>query len=113
MMPSLPTEKKSVAGEDKVEIMEKFAYLNMKTGMSHTELLNLPYKAFLSYLKHYQIFDLMSTEEGQKYLEQVERAKKTEPDFAKLRQVTGYKKRQVRNDGCSGSWRLSSGDRAR
>lgn len=93
MMPSLPTEKKSAAGENEgVEIMEKFAYLNMKTGMSHNELMNLPYKVFLSYLKHYQIFDLMSTEEGQKYLEQVERAKKTEPDFAKLRQVTGYKK---------------------
>lgn len=93
MMPSLPTEKKNVAGEDKgIEIMEKFAYLNMKTRMSHTELLNLPYKVFLSYLKRYQIFDLMSTEEGRKYLEQVERIKQTEPDFAKLRQVAGYKK---------------------
>ncbi|MBW7649785.1 hypothetical protein [Anoxybacillus sp. ST4] len=71
--------------------MEKIAYLNMKTRMSHTEIMNLPYAIFLSYLKHYQMFDLMSTPEGREYLEKCERIKQTIPDFAKLRQVSGYK----------------------
>ncbi|MGX1902433.1 hypothetical protein ACT3HK_13955 [Thermolongibacillus altinsuensis] len=76
---------------EEIEFMEKVAYLNMKTRMSHTEIMNLPYAIFLSYLKHYQMFDLMSTPEGREYLEKVERAKQTEPDFAKLRKVSGYK----------------------
>jgi hypothetical protein len=92
MMPSLPTDERKARRSEGIEFMEKIAYLNMKTRMSHAEIMNLPYAIFLSYLKHYQMFDLMSTEEGRKYLEQVERIKQTEPDFAKLRQVSGYKK---------------------
>lgn len=90
-MPSLPIEKEE-KGEQGIEMMENIAYLNMKTRMSHTEILNLPYAIFLSYLKHYQMFDLMSTPEGREYLEKVERLKQTTPDFNKLRKVSGYKK---------------------
>ncbi|AMV11524.1 hypothetical protein GT3570_11380 [Geobacillus thermoleovorans] len=90
MMPSLPGEERK--GSDGIEFMEKIAYLNMKTRMSHAEIMNLPYAIFLSYLKHYQMFDLMSTPEGREYLEKVERLKQTSPDFAKLRKVSGYKK---------------------
>lgn len=90
-MPSLPTDEGKVRGSEGIEFMEKVAYLNMKTRMSHTEIMNLPYAIFLSYLKQYQMFDLMSTSEGREYLEKVERVKQTEPDFAKLRKVSGYK----------------------
>lgn len=90
-MPSLPTDKKEGKENQEIEFMEKIAYLNMKTRMSHTEIMNLPYAIFLAYLKQYQMFDLMSTPEGREYLEKCERAKQTEPDFAKLRQVSGYK----------------------
>jgi hypothetical protein len=91
MMPSLPTDKREEKENQGIEFMEKVAYLNMKTRMSHTEIMNLPYAIFLSYLKHYQMFDLMSTEEGREYLEKVKRIKQTEPNFAKLRKVSGYK----------------------
>lgn len=90
-MPSLPTDDGKARGSEGIEFMEKVAYLNMKTRMSHTEIMNLPYAIFLSYLKQYQMFDLMSTSEGREYLEKVERVKQTEPDFAKLRKVSGYK----------------------
>ena len=90
-MPSLPTDEGKARGSQEIEFMEKIAYLNMKTRMSHTEIMNLPYAIFLAYLKHYQMFDLMSTPEGREYLEKVERIKQTEPDFEKLRKVSGYK----------------------
>lgn len=91
MMPSLPTDEGKARENQEIEFMEKIAYLNMKTRMSHAEIMNLPYAIFLSYLKHYQIFDLMSTEKGRDYLEKVERIQQTEPDFNKLRNVSGYK----------------------
>ena len=90
-MPSLPTDEGKARGSEGIEFMEKIAYLNMKTRMSHTEIMNLPYAIFLAYLKQYQMFDLLSTQEGREYLEKVERIKRTEPDFAKLRKVSGYK----------------------
>jgi hypothetical protein len=90
-MPSLPTDDGKARGSEGIEMMEKIAYLNMKTRMSHTEIMNLPYAILLAYLKQYQMFDLMSTPEGREYLEKCERIKQTIPDFAKLRQVSGYK----------------------
>jgi hypothetical protein len=91
MMPSLPGEETNIKGSEGIEFMEKIAYINMKTRMSHTEIMNLPYAIFLAYLKQYQLYDLMSTEKGREYLEKVKRINQTEPDFAKLRQVSGYK----------------------
>jgi|GEM_PF-2477921 len=90
-MPSLPTDEGKARGSEGIKFMEKVAYLNMKTRMSHTEIMNLPYAIFLAYLKYCQMFDLMSTPEGREHLEKCERMKQTEPDFAKLRQVSGYK----------------------
>ena len=91
-MPSLPTDDDGKArGSEGIEFMEKIAYLNMKTRMSHTEIMALPYAIFLAYLKQYQMFDLLSTPEGREYLEKCERVKQTTPDLAKLRQINGYK----------------------
>ncbi|MEC1772838.1 hypothetical protein [Schinkia azotoformans] len=71
--------------------MENIAYLNRKTQMSHNEILNLAYALFLSYLKHNKVMDLQETEAGREYLAKCERMKVTIPDFAKLKQATGYK----------------------
>lgn len=92
-MPHLP-----VSGGDRgnskvndIEFMENVAYLNRKTHMSHMEIMNLPYGLFLSYLKHNKVMDLQETEAGREYLAKCERLKVTTPDFAKLKQATGYK----------------------
>jgi hypothetical protein len=72
--------------------MPNVAYLNRKTHMGYEQLLNLPYPIFLSLLRENQIMDLKETEEGRKYLAQIERLNVTTPDFNKLRSKGGYKK---------------------
>lgn len=97
-MPHLP-----VSGGDRgtlsneIEFMENITYLNRKTQMSHTEIMNLPYCLFLSYLKHNKIMDLQETEAGREYLSKCERLKVTTPDLSKLRQATGYKTKAGEN----------------
>lgn len=80
------------SSSDEVRIQPNMAYLTRKTSMGFNELMNLPYPVFLSYLRENQIMDLKETEEGRKYLEQVERMSVTTPDFGKLSQLGSYKK---------------------
>lgn len=93
-MPQLPTRGGSGKGKEiEYELMSNITYLTKKTKMGYMEIINLPYSIFLSYLKYNRIFDLQQTEEGRKYLEQVERSKQTEPDIDSLRNLTGYKRK--------------------
>jgi hypothetical protein len=59
--------------------------------MGYEQLMKLSYPIFLAFLRENQIMDLRETEEGRKYLDQVERLNVTTPDFSRLSQLGGYK----------------------
>lgn len=71
--------------------MRNLAFLIKESGMSHYELIQLPYSVFLSYLKQFRIFQLEQTEEGRKALYQSSILQQKEPQWNKIRNQDGYK----------------------
>lgn len=66
-----------------------------ESSMGYNEVMNLPYAIFLGLLKHFRIFTMMQTEEGQKVLQQEKLLSQTEPDWGRLRDQEFYKKEVV------------------
>lgn len=78
--------------EKEIELLANISYLIKESGMSYFEVMNLPYAIFLGLLKHFRMFALMQTEEGQKMLQQEKLLSQTEPDWGRLRNQEFYKK---------------------
>ncbi|KOO46393.1 hypothetical protein AMD01_11190 [Priestia koreensis] len=93
-MPSLPVsnnQDEAAFFAKGTELMNDIAFLNRKSGMSHQEIMSLPYGIYLSYIKQNTIAELMETQEGREYLATCQRVQQKTPDLAKLRGNTGYK----------------------
>jgi hypothetical protein len=77
--------------------MEDLTYLNRKSGMNHSTLINLSYPIFLSYLKHHRIIDLQKTEEGREYLDKVRRYQnpRKQADLSAIRSLGGYSAKEA------------------
>ena len=58
-------------------------------GVSMKEAFDLPCDMFLLYYKNWTVERLMRTEEGRKYLSDIERYKQTKMDKAGLKQLKG------------------------
>lgn len=72
--------------------MENIAFLIHESHMSFNEVMELPYAVFLSLLKHFQMFELMKTEEGREMLKNNKILSQTEPDWDRIRSLPGYRK---------------------
>jgi hypothetical protein len=75
----------------KPSLMSDVVYLNRKSGMSHEEIMNLPYGVFLKYIDYHQVMDLMETPEGRERLMWFNRLQTTDADISRLRSLGGYK----------------------
>lgn len=60
--------------------------------MDYFTILKLPYAVFLGLLKHFRIFILQQTPEGQEYLRKAKLINKKEPDWRRIRGLEGYRK---------------------
>ncbi len=79
-------------------MMRNVAFLTKYYHMSYQEIMELPYSVLKSYLKWAKIFILEETEEGRKQLAKMRInspnvANKKEPDFGRIRGMTGYKRK--------------------
>lgn len=75
--------------------MRNIAFLNKEYGMSHKDIMELPYAVFLSYLKWARIFQLEQTQEGRDALYKESAIHQTEPNLGRLRQLNGYQAKGV------------------
>lgn len=98
MFPTLPIKTKqgeSVSfSSNNNSSMSNVVYLNRKSGMSHEEIMNLPYGVYLKYIEQHIYMDLMETEEGREYLQQVKRLQVKDADLTSLRSMAGYTAKQ-------------------
>lgn len=74
----------SSAGGD-YELMPAIRRVIAYSGLSITEVLQMPYDMYLSMLKNSIMDEYRSTPEGRKYLEDCERLNATEPDIEAAR----------------------------
>lgn len=80
---------------DNTSSMNNVVYLNRKSGMSHEEIMNLPYGIYLKYIEQHIYLDLMETEEGREYLAKMKRLSSKSADISAIRSMTGYQAKKV------------------
>lgn len=62
-----------------------------ETGMGHFEIMEMPFKFFLAYIKQAQIYQLQQTEEGRDALERGRMMTETKADIGKVRKLINKK----------------------